>query len=75
MPNREPTFHLSLPIGLGLPDRLQLDNGGPFVALHHPANKKHEKFLRLFGFKKVDVLVDRGLEVWNVEKNKESTDG
>lgn len=44
-------------------------HGGPFVALHDPSDRKHEKFLRLMGFRHIDDLPELGLEVWNVEKH------
>ena len=34
-------------------------HGGPFYALHDPADRKHHKFLRMFGFKWAASFHDR----------------
>ena len=37
---------------------LQALHGGPFHALHTPGDRKHLKFLRLFGFSKAASYID-----------------
>ncbi|WP_375292307.1 hypothetical protein [Sphingomonas melonis] len=34
-------------------------HGGPLYALHAPADRKHLKFLHLFGFRRVSSFIDR----------------
>lgn len=34
-------------------------HGGPFLALHDPCDRKHHKFLRLFGFTWAASFLDR----------------
>lgn len=40
-------------------------HGGPIHALHDSNDRKHEKFLRLFGFVKAEDLGDQELWIWS----------
>jgi len=43
-------------------------HGGPIYALHDPKDKKHKKFIKIFGFAYQETLED-GKELW-VWRNK-----
>jgi hypothetical protein len=40
-------------------------HGGPIHALHDSNDRKHEKFLKLFGFAKAKDLGDQELWIWS----------
>lgn len=42
---------------------LKTAHGGPIHALHDSSDKKHKKFLRMFGFKPLHQL-EAGQEIW-----------
>jgi len=46
---------------------LKLCHQGPIHAMHDPSDKKHEKFLKKFGFKFKATLEDQ-MEIWIWEK-------
>ena len=43
-------------------------HGGPIHAQHDPADKKHEKFLKMFGFEPLRTI-EGGTEIWVWRQN------